>query len=495
MDNHDRYNQDLLDILKSVKNKIALKKNLNYNDGENNSDYIFNIDYLKEDDVNSVKNNSEKYYAKKESVKNHSKLNKVKVKYISSNIDTQKNIINENIKKPINNFNIKFKIKNEDSETGNKNLKNPNLYINRELSWLEFNRRVLEESGDDSNPLLERMKFLAIFNSNLDEFFMIRVAGLKQRVSANITEPSPDGLSPHEQLVEIYKKTKTLVENAGLQYKTIVNQLKEHNIFIHDIKSLDECLKYEANKYFEKYIMPVLTPLGIDATHPFPHIVNLGFNILIEINSSDGAKLGLVPIPKNMSRFIEIYKEENERHYVLLEDIIIENIERLFPKQKINKSITFRLTRDADIRIQEDEADDLLAEIEKGLKERRFGKAVRLEINGDVNNNKYLLEFLKDEYDLEDMDIYNMNTPLNLTDLWYLYDNIDNPDLKYKPHIPYLSSIFDIDLFSTLKFKDIVLFLPYDSFEPIIDFLNTAADDPDVLAIKMVLYRTGKIHQ
>ncbi len=479
------------ELVKNIKNRINESKNTNeygilvgcedYNNNtpnKNNKNNKNNIEENIENSDNNIDNNDKNDI--------NCKINKDIANNINDCINWNNNGIGDNYSY----YNYDINVDSEDLD--NIELNNPKLYINRELSWLEFNRRVLEESEDNTNPLLERMKFLAIFNSNLDEFFMIRVAGLKQRVSANIVEPSPDGLTPQEQLIKIHEKTKTLIKNVEMQYRIILNQLKEHGIYIHDLKDVDDSLRNKANKYFKKYIMPILTPLGLDATHPFPHIVNLGFNILIKINSEDGAKLGLVPIPKNIPRFIEIHRTADERHFVLLEDIILENIDKLFPNQKIKRMITFRLTRDADIRIQEDEADDLLEEIEKGLKERRFGKAVRLEINGNAHHNKYLVEFLKDEYDLEDMDIYNMDIPLNLTDLWYLYENIDDSNLKYKPNTPYLSSIFDIDLFSTLRFRDLVLFLPYDSFEPVIDFLNSAADDPNVLAIKMVLYRTGK---
>ena len=376
---------------------------------------------------------------------------------------------------------------------------NGNLYINRELSWLDFNKRVLEESEDELNPLLERLKFLAIFGTNLDEFFMVRVAGLKQQVYANITTSSFDGLTPKQQLIEINKKLRPLLNNVDNQYEKIISELKKHKIYIHTYNNISDDLRKKINNYFDKYILPILTPLGVDATHPYPHIVNLGFNILVKLHDGEGIKLGIVPIPKNIPRFIKIDNNSTNNnnnnnnlkciHYVLLEDIIMENMEKLFPNKTIKKMITYRLTRDADIRIQEDEAGDLLGEIEKGLKYRRFGKAVRLEIKGD---SKYLLEFLKDEYDLTNDDIYKSNAPLNLGDLWQLYGDINISNLKYPNFVPFLSSVFEMDLFSIIDYKDLILYNPYDSFEPVVDLINRAANDPDVLAIKMTLYRTGK---
>jgi polyphosphate kinase len=367
-------------------------------------------------------------------------------------------------------------------------LDNPKLYINRELSWLEFNRRVLEEAEDLNNPLLERLKFIAIFFTNLDEFFMIRVAGLKKMVSANINRPSFDGLTPKEQLRKITQKTKQLLKEMEAQYRKLTYELKTEKIYIHKYSDLPKTLKKRADKYFEEFVYPVLTPLAVDLTHPFPHLPSLSFNIIVEIISEE-LKFGLIPIPKVLPRFVKLKEQEREEHYLYLEDLIIHHIGKLFPDQKIRSVATFRVTRDADIIIQEDEADDLLEEIEKGLRKRRFGKPVRLEINGGSN---FILNFLKDELEIKDYDIYKLNIPLNLSDLWSLYREIDRSDLKFSPYVPYYPHQFNIEIFNALKNHEFILFHPYESFDPVVELVEEAVEDPNVLAIKQTLYRAGR---
>ena len=367
-------------------------------------------------------------------------------------------------------------------------LDNPKLYINRELSWLEFNRRVLEEAEDLNNPLLERLKFIAIFFTNLDEFFMIRVAGLKKMVSANINRPSFDGLTPKEQLRKITQKTKQLLKEMEAQYRKLTYELKTEKIYIHKYSDLPKTLKKRADKYFEEFVYPVLTPLAVDLTHPFPHLPSLSFNIIVEIISEE-LKFGLIPIPKVLPRFVKLKEKEREEHYLYLEDLIIHHIGKLFPDQEIRSVATFRVTRDADIIIQEDEADDLLEEIEKGLRKRRFGKPVRLEINGGSN---FILNFLKDELEIKDYDIYKLNIPLNLSDLWSLYREIDRSDLKFSPYVPYYPHQFNIEIFNALKNHEFILFHPYESFDPVVELVEEAVEDPNVLAIKQTLYRVGR---
>ncbi|RMA97231.1 polyphosphate kinase 1 [Hydrogenothermus marinus] len=369
------------------------------------------------------------------------------------------------------------------------NLDNPKLYINRELSWLEFNKRVLEESEDENNPLLERLKFIAIFFTNLDEFFMIRVAGLKKLVSANVNTPSFDGLTPKEQLSKITKRTNQLLKETEKQYKHLLSKLKEEKIHIHSYKKLSKNLKNKADKYFEEFVYPILTPLAVDQTHPFPHLSSLSFNIIVEMISEE-IQFGLVPIPKILPRFIRLKENGKEEHYIYLEDLIINHIDKLFPNQEIRNVATFRVTRDADIVIQELEADDLLEEIEKGLRERRFGKPVRLEIKG---GSEFILNFLKDELNIKDYDVYRMNIPLNLSDLWTLYRKIDRPDLKFPPYVSYYPPQFNVEkIFNILKKNEYIIFTPYESFDPIVELVEEAAEDPNVLAIKQTLYRVGK---
>ncbi|WP_457677647.1 polyphosphate kinase 1 [Thermovibrio sp.] len=365
-----------------------------------------------------------------------------------------------------------------------KELSNPKLYINRELSWLEFNRRVLEEAQDETNPLLERVKFLAIFFTNLDEFFMIRVAGLKKMLSAGINTPSFDGLTPKEQLKRIGKKTRELLNETEKSYRELLKLLKEEGIHVYKYNELPKRLKKKADRYFEEFIFPVLTPLAVDLTHPFPHLPSLSFNIIVEMVEKE-LRFGLVPIPKVLPRFVEL--EENR--FVYLEEIIVNHLKELFPNQKIRSYATFKITRDADIVIQEDEADDLLEAIEKGLRNRKFGEPVRLEVNG---GSELTLSFLKDELELKEEDIYQMKIPLKLSDLWNLYRQIDMPKLKFPPYIPYYPPEFEVEIFSALKERSSVLFHPYESFDPIAELIEEAAEDPSVLAIKQTLYRVGK---
>ncbi len=360
----------------------------------------------------------------------------------------------------------------------------PKLFINRELSWLEFNRRVLEESEDESNPLLERLKFIAIFFTNLDEFFMIRVAGLKKQVEAGINKPSFDGLTPREQLKKISRKTRELLRQTEKDYNTLLGLLKSEGIRIYKYRELPKRLKRKSDSYFEEFVFPILTPLAVDLTHPFPHLPSLSFNIIVEMLSRE-LRFGIIPVPKVLPRFVKL----EEGSYVYLEDLIINNVQELFPQQKIREATTFRVTRDADIVIQEDEADDLLEEVEKGLRKRRFGKPVRLEISGGT---ELTLSYLKDELELSDEDIYPMKIPLNLSDLWKLYREIDRPDLKFPPHVPYYPPQFEVEVFSAVKSRNSVLFHPYESFDPVVELVEEAAEDPNVLAIKQTLYRVGR---
>ena len=370
------------------------------------------------------------------------------------------------------------------SAKGKVNLDSPSLFINRELSWLEFNKRVLEEAQDQTNPLLERLKFLAIFFTDLDEFFMIRVAGLKKMVSAGINSPSFDGLPPKEQLKKISKRTRELLKEAEKTYKELLKELKGKGIYIYSYKELSKKLKKKADLYFKEFVFLVLTPLAVDLTHPFPHLSSLSFNIIVEMISTE-LRFGLVPVPKVLPRFIELEKGK----YILIEELILNHLTELFPQQKIRSSATFRLTRDADIVIQEDEADDLLEAIEKGLRRRRFGAPVRLEVNG---GSELLLTLLKDELELQEQDIYHLKIPLNLSDLWELYSKEERLDLKFPPYIPYYPPQFEVDLFTALKRKSSVLYHPYESFDPIVELIEEAAEDPNVLAIKQTLYRVGK---
>jgi polyphosphate kinase len=380
-------------------------------------------------------------------------------------------------------------------------LDNHLYYNNRELSWLAFNQRVLEEAIDPNNPLLERLKFLAIFSSNLDEFFMVRVAGLKDQVLAGFNKPdNKAGLTPKTQLATISLKNHKLVE---LQYKTfseLIPELKAEKIeFVDRIDQLSgEVRKYLEN-YFDINIFPVLTPMAIDAYRPFPMLLNKSLNLAILIEDKEEfadckEKLAIVQVPAVLDRFILLPTDQEKHMIVMLEDIISYQIEKLFKGHHVKALTQFRITRNADMTIHEEGARDLLKEIEDELKKRKWGAAVRLEIKSDTCDEK-ILRYLQDELEVHKKDTYIMNGFLDLTFLFSFYKTfaIEKEHLVYDVMIPKppqdLSSLENI--FDVVSKRDILLHHPYESFEPIIDFVTEAAEDPDVLAIKQTLYRVS----
>jgi polyphosphate kinase len=374
---------------------------------------------------------------------------------------------------------------------------NPKYYFNRELSLIEFNKRVLEEAKLTSHPLLERIKFCTIFSSNLDEFFMIRVAGLKSQLAAGINDRlSYDGKTPLEQLKEIRKQLIPLYkEQERILLDELLPKLRENGVYIYASEELDDHDNDFIRDYFNEQILPVLTPLTIDSAHPFPRLINRTLNIAFvlkeKVKDKKHDRLAFLQIPTVLPRFVKL-PHKRGHHYILIEDIIIKHSASLFPGMTISTANGFRVTRDADIEIAEDEAEDLLIEIEELVKSRRWGRAaVRLEVSG--NMPKYLIELLRSTLDLHQEDVYVTNRPLNLPDFFFL-DTLDLYRLKYtsfKGSIPVElqseDSIFDI-----IRKKDILLHHPFDSFTNTTSrFLAEAANDPDVLAIKITLYRTG----
>lgn len=381
------------------------------------------------------------------------------------------------------------------------NLRDPSLYINRELSWLEFNYRVLEEALDPTIPLLERVKFLAIFANNLDEFFMIRVSGLREQVAAGVIETPPDGLTPAQQLAAIRKRLLPMLE---LHQKCFTNDLipnlKEENIDIESYDNLPDDRKEALEQYFEQEIFPVLTPLAVDPGRPFPHISNLSLNLAVlmldENNQRRFARVkvpqalpGIVPIHEIVRRYLG-RKPGKRKTFVFLEEIVAANLEKLFPGMKIIEAHPFRVTRNADMEIEEDEASDLLETIEAGVRQRRFGRVVRLEVQHDLPAD--VLDLLKTYLNIERSDIYQSNGPLGMSRLFELA-GIDEPGLKYAPFVPSQPQALreTTDLFGRLRKQSVLLYHPYHSFMPVIDFFRTAAHDPQVLAIKTTLYRVG----
>lgn len=378
----------------------------------------------------------------------------------------------------------------------------PENFINRDLSWIEFNKRVLEEALHPGLPLLERIKFISIFCSNLDEFYMIRVSGIKEQIAANIAEITIDGLTPQKALYEIDKEVRPLVDDL-LEYwnHTIVPELESNGVEITTYSKLTGQEKTKLNSYFEDQIFPVLTPLALDPGRPFPYISNLSLSLAVTIKDTDGElQFARVKVPAILPRLLRIDTilaspdgngSAGEIRFIWLEDLIKANIGRLFPKMKILDSCCFRITRDTDIEIQEDEADDLLELIEENIKQRMFGNVVRLEVEKDMP--AYILETLVSNLEIKNSDVHPLQPPLGLSDVMILY-GLPLHQLKEKPFIPRVPKVFEEEknIFSVIKQRDVLMHHPYDSFKPVIDFIKQASQDPDVLAIKQTLYRVGK---
>lgn len=385
------------------------------------------------------------------------------------------------------------------------NLDHPIYYNNRELSWLAFNERVLEEAIDERNPLLERFKFLAIFSSNLDEFFMIRAAGLKDQVKAGFKKSeNKAGVTPKEQLSLISQKTHEMTELQYRIYKDcLLPKLEDEGV---SIISMEEASKEKLSfleTYFDTQIFPVLTPMAIDAYHPFPKLLSKSLNLAVVIEETEDknmkigqlrGKLALVQVPAILQRFVELPDTPETRIFVLLEDIIAYFIYKLFKGFTVKSVTPFRATRNADLTIHEAEASDLLLEIEKELKKRRWGAEVRLEIQGP-GYDPNLLKYLQEELEIHEKDIYMIEGSLDLTFLFSFYKCIEttHEHLTDETFIP--KSPQDIEpgenIFEKALEQDILLHHPYESFEPVVDFISDAADDPDVLAIKQTLYRVS----
>jgi polyphosphate kinase len=379
----------------------------------------------------------------------------------------------------------------------------PENFINRDLSWVEFNKRVLEEALNPELPLLEKIKFISIFCSNLDEFYMIRIAGIKEQIAANVEEPSIDGLTPMEQLKKIEKALKPLLkslDNYWMDY--IIPALRENNIKLLTIDDINEDDKAKLTAYFKKEIYPVLTPLAFDPGRPFPYISNLSLSLAILIRKPNGENhFARVKVPSILPRLLQIDNILDPKKslavngnftatYIWLGDVIKANLPLLFPGMEIVEAHRFRITRDTDIELQEDEADDLLSVIEENIKQRRFGSVVRLEVGHPVPD--FMLDTLIDNLQITKDDVHVSDGPLGLSDVMSLF-KLPLHQLKEKPFYPIIPKVFEEeeDFFSIIRQKDILLHHPYHSFSPIIDFIKKAALDPDVLAIKQTLYRVG----
>jgi polyphosphate kinase len=369
-----------------------------------------------------------------------------------------------------------------------------NLFFNRELSWIEFNRRVLEEALDRRRPLLERLKFLAIFSTNLDEFFMIRVSGLQQQMEAEVPIVSPDGMSPHEQLQEISKKLRPLIDlQMSCLREQIFPDLEQAGIRIFQYNQLSSGERSEVDTYYHEHIFPVLTPLAVDPSHPFPYISNLSLNLAVFVVGPDDEEMpprfARIKVPPVIPRLIPVTTPTGHK-FVLLEQVIAANISSLFPEMNVIACHPFRTTRNAEIEIEEDEADDLLKTVEQQLRQRRFGSCVRLEV--DTTMPAVMANYLRREIDLEEIDVFTVNGPLHVPDFMALY-KLDYPQLKDRGFTPAIPPALanEENIFDIIRRQDIILHHPYDSFSPTVDFIQAAAVDPKVLAIKQTLYRTS----
>ena len=384
-------------------------------------------------------------------------------------------------------------------------LNDPKLFINRELSLLEFQRRVLEEAQDKRNPLLERVKFLSIVGSNLDEFFMVRVAGLKKQVDAGVLDFPPDGMSPAEQLAAIRKTALRLMSEARECYRQLLPLLDKTGIHILNYADLGVRQRESLQAYFKEVIYPVLTPLGFDPGHPFPHISNLSLNLAVLIRDQDDIEhFARIKVPDTFPRLVPVKRSSGgvrkdgtvpyHHYFIFLEQLIAANLNMLFPGMQVIEAHPFRVTRDADLEIQELEADDLLETMEESVRQRKFGSVVRFTINPEMP--EYIINLLVQNLDIDRNDIYILNGPLGISNLIQIYqiDRYDLKELPFKPAVPPVlrSDLQDSNIFNAIQREDILLHHPYDSFIPVVDFLKLAAHDPDVLAIKMTLYRVGR---
>jgi polyphosphate kinase len=383
----------------------------------------------------------------------------------------------------------------------------PVQFINREVSLLEFQRRVLEEAQDESNPLLERVKFLSIFGSNMDEFFMVRVSGIRKQVEAHILEISPDGLLPPEILAETHKLAKQLYKEALDYFNNKVRpSLDISGIHLLEYNGLDETQKKKVDDYFKQVIFPVLTPLAFDPGHPFPHISNLSLNLAIVIKNEKGEfRFARLKVPDTLPRLVPIKKSSGgarkdgtipfHHYFVWLEQVIAGNISSLFPGMKVMEAHPFRIIRDAEMEIQEIEAGDLLQTMHESILKRKFGSVVQVAVNESMPDD--VKNLLIENLEIRANDVYVLPAPLGLVSLWQLYTSVERNDLKFSLYKPFIPQVFQTtspgyDIFEAIRQKNILLHQPYDSFNPVVDFLFAAARDPQVLAIKQTIYRIGK---
>jgi polyphosphate kinase len=376
-------------------------------------------------------------------------------------------------------------------------LSDPSLYINRELSWLGFNNRVLEQARDKRHPLLERVRFVSISETNLDEFFMIRVAGLQQQVASELPNPVPDGMTPEEQLLRIHDHTEEFLEERRRIMNTdLVPALEAEGIRVVAYDKVRAAERRELRERFVRDILPILTPLAIDPAHPFPHISNLSLNVLVVIGDAGRRVMARIKVPTTIDRFMRLPDEDRgpgerpEMRFVRVEEIISANLDELFPGKEVLASYIFQVTRNADFVIEEDEASDLLQAIEDELESRWFGQSVRLVVSDEMPDD--LRDWLAGNLKLDENSVFESPHPIGLADLEEL-THLDRADLLYPPITPRVPQEIRSarSITQAIRNGDLLLYHPYDSFNPVVDFVRAAANDPEVLAIKQTLYRVG----
>jgi polyphosphate kinase len=368
-------------------------------------------------------------------------------------------------------------------------------FINRELSWLEFNRRVLEEAQDPTQPLLERVKFLTIFSSNLDEFFEIRVAGIKQQIESETSDIGPDGMSPTDTFNNIRQVVRQLVGTQYALWKNeLIPELGKNGIWIREVGELNAKRAAWARRYFQEEVFPMLTPLAVDASHPFPQLLNKSHNLLVRAKTQRGGEPlhAVVQVPRVVPRLIAMPRTKGEPwEYIYLASLIKQHIAELFPGLILDGVHAFRVTRNSDLYIDDEEAENLLRTIEQELRRSSRGDAVRLEVEADCP--KDFRELLTEFFDLSDADVYKVDGPLSMTHLAPLLANDAFAKLKDRPFQPARDPALPAhaDIFEVMRRQDVLLHHPYDSFDPIVELIEEAAQDPQVLALKITLYRTS----
>src|SRR5438067_9456682 len=382
-------------------------------------------------------------------------------------------------------------------QTAHERFGDPKNFINRELSWLEFNRRVLEEAQDPTQPLIERVKFLTIFSSNLDEFFEIRVAGIKQQIESETSDVGPDGLSPTETFNAIQRTAHELVATEyALWQEELAPALAKHGIRVHDVAQLGAKRAAWARRFFHEEVFPLLTPLAVDASHPFPQLLNKSHNLLVRARTQRGSQLlhAIVQVPRVLPRLILMPRGKGEDEpwdYIYLASLIKHHIGELFPGLILEGVHAFRVTRNSDLYVDDEEAENLLRTIEQELRRSSRGDAVRLEVETDCPRDfrDLLLEF----FELTEADVYKVDGPLSMTHLTPLITNDAFAKLKDRPFQPGRDPALPphADIFEVLRHQDVLVHHPYDGFEPIVDLVEAAARDPQVLAMKITLYRTS----